>query len=139
LNNTNKYSDTDSKDEIHTKKNNKVIIDDTKGDNEIKKKTVILKNENVENKTSGSWKRNKTYEDKDIVDTSEAENNKKHRSDVDKKFSYSKRIEHRRQDPKPDRRIRNKDRPAIEIYRPGMGRLSKLKSDNDCDESESKK
>ncbi|XP_018901730.2 uncharacterized protein Upf3 [Bemisia tabaci] len=30
-----------------------------------------------------------------------------------------------RKDPRTERRIRNKDRPALEIYRPGMGRYSK--------------
>lgn len=97
--------------------------------------------EQSENKTSGSSRHNKShmYEDKESVDSGDTENNKKYRSDVDKKFIYSKRIENRRQESKTDRRIRNKDRPAIEIYRPGMGRLSKLKAENDFDESESKK
>lgn len=30
-----------------------------------------------------------------------------------------------KKDPRLERRIRNKDRPAMEIYRPGMGRFSK--------------
>ncbi|XP_012262251.2 regulator of nonsense transcripts 3B [Athalia rosae] len=41
-----------------------------------------------------------------------------------------------KKDPRQERRIRNKDRPAMEIYRPGMGRFSKQrlereKSNND--------
>lgn len=138
LNSSNKYFNDDLKDDIQSK-SEKNYVDDSNENYEIKKRPVLSKTEHLENKTSGSWKRNKTREDKDSIDIGETENNKKYRSEVDKKIAYSKRTEHHRQDVKPDRRIRNKDRPAIEIYRPGMGRLSKLKPDNDCDESESKK
>lgn len=136
LSNTNKYFD-DLKDELPTKPN-KNYMNDSKEDNEIKKKSETLKSEHTENKTSGSSKPNKFNEDNLSADTDVTEINKKNPSDVDKKLSYSKRIDSRRQESKIDRRIRNKDRPAIEIYRPGMGRLSKLKAENDGVESESK-
>lgn len=38
-------------------------------------------------------------------------------------------------DPRPERRIRNKDRPSIAIYRPGMGRFSKQRIGNDSTEN----
>ena len=41
-----------------------------------------------------------------------------------KKESTSSRGEDKK-DPRTERRIRNKDRPSIEIYRPGMGRFSR--------------
>lgn len=137
LNSTNKYFDNDLKDEFSPK--SEKYTDGSKEDQEVKKKFRTLKLEHSENKTSGLSKYNKPHEDKESVDTGETENHKKYRSDADKKCVYNKRIENRRQDSKTDRRIRNKDRPAIEIYRPGMGRLSKLKAENDFDESESKK
>lgn len=136
LSNSNKYFD-DIKDELPIKPD-KNYVNDSKEDNEIKKKSETLKSENTENKTSGSSKPNKFHEDNLSTDPDVIEINKKHSSDVDKKSSYSKRIDNRRQESKIDRRIRNKDRPAIEIYRPGMGRLSKLKAENDGVESESK-
>lgn len=127
----------DFKDEIQPKVEK--IFNELKEIYANEKKPVTIKPEHSENKTSGSWKRYKTYDDKDYIDNAESENNIKEQFEGDKKYVNSKRIEHRRLESKTDRRIRNKDRPAIEIYRPGMGRLSKLKSDNDCDESESKK
>lgn len=136
LNNSNKYFD-DLKDELPTKPD-KSYMNDSKEDNEIKKKSETLKSEHTENKISGSSKPNKSHEDNLSADSDVTEVNKKQLSDVDKKFSYSKRIDNRRQELKIDRRIRNKDRPAIEIYRPGMGRLSKLKAENDSVEPESK-
>lgn len=136
------------KDESPLKLEN-VNIDNSKEEIEIKKKPEIPKQEtskaetpildHVENKTSGSSKHNKLHEEKDVDDIVETEYNKKNRSDGDKKHVYSKRVDIRRQDSKTDRRIRNKDRPAIEIYRPGMGRLSKIKAENDCAEPEPKK
>lgn len=137
LNNSNKYFDNDLKDELSPK--SEKYTDDSKDDQDVKKKSKILKPEHSENKIGGLSKHNKPHEDKESTDTGETENHKKYRPDAEKKFVYSKRIENRRQDSKTDRRIRNKDRPAIEIYRPGMGRLSKLKAENDFDESESKK
>lgn len=136
LSNSNKYFD-DLKDELPTKPD-KSYVNDSKEDNETKKKSETSKSEQTENKISGSSKPNKSHEDNLSVDTDVIEINKKHPFDVDKKLSYSKRIDNRRQESKIDRRIRNKDRPAIEIYRPGMGRLSKLKTENDGVESESK-
>lgn len=136
-NNLNESVENDLKDEIPSK-SNKVCVDDSKEDNEVKKKSETLKLEYSENKTSGSSKYNKSHEDKECNVTGDGDYNKKHRFDADKKYVYSKRVDNRRQDSKVDRRIRNKDRPAIEIYRPGMGRLSKLKAENDFDESEPK-
>lgn len=136
LSSSNKYFD-DLKDELPTKPD-KSYVNDSKEDNEIKKKSETLKSENSENKISGSSKPNKSHEDNLSAEIDVTEINKKHTSDVDKKLSYSKRIDNRRQESKIDRRIRNKDRPAIEIYRPGMGRLSKLKAENDGVESDSK-
>ncbi|VVC24910.1 UPF3 domain,RNA recognition motif domain [Cinara cedri] len=138
LNNTNKCFNSDLKDEIPPKVD-KMCIDESKEVVEIKKKFEKLKLEQLEKKATEALKNMKLYEDKESVDTSENDNYKKHRSDTDKKCSYHKKIENRHQESKTDRRIRNKDRPAIEIYRPGMGRLSKLKSDNDCVDSELKK
>lgn len=138
LNNSNKYFENDSKDEIPSKSDG-IHVDDSKEDNEVKKKSETSKLEHLENKTGGLSKYNKSHEDKECVDTGETENNKKHRFDVDKKYAYTKRMENRRQESKVDRRIRNKDRPAIEIYRPGMGRLSKVKAENDFVELEPKK
>lgn len=147
--NTNKYFDNDSRDEIPLKPE-KENIDNSKEDIDIVKnpdipkpdpdipKLETPKPELIENKTSGSLKHDKSCEENDI-DTAESEYNKKYRSDGDKKNVYSKRVDNRRQDVKTDRRIRNKDRPAIEIYRPGMGRLSKIKAENDCAESKLKK
>lgn len=134
---SNKYFDNDSNDGISLK-TEKAFVDDSKEEIKLKKKYEILKQEHLENETSKSSKHTKSHDDVENVDNIETEDNKQHRSDADKKFVHSKRSDLRRES-KPDRRIRNKDRPAIEIYRPGMGRLSKLKSDNDCDESESKK
>lgn len=135
-NNLNQSFENDLKDEISSK-SNKVCVDNSKEDN-VKKKFETLKLDCSENKTSGSSKYNKSHEDKESIVAGDGDYNKKHRFDADKKFAYSKRIDNRRQDSKVDRRIRNKDRPAIEIYRPGMGRLSKLKAENDFVESESK-
>lgn len=50
--------------------------------------------------------------------------------------SESEEKEKDKKDPRLERRIRNKDRPAMEIYRPGMGKFSKQrlereKSNND--------
>lgn len=42
-----------------------------------------------------------------------------------KESSGSKSDEKDKKDPRAERRIRNKDRPSIEIYRPGMGRFSR--------------
>lgn len=82
----------------------------------------------------------KLQEEKESIDNSESENNKKHRpADTDKRFPYNKRIENRHLELRSERRIRNKDRPAIEIYRPGMGRLSKMRTDNNSVNSEHKK
>jgi len=114
-------------------------VNTPKEDNDIKKKSEILKPVHSENKTSVSSKHSKWHDDKETVETGESENYKKHRSDTDKRFAYNKRIDNRRQESKTDRRIRNKDRPAIEIYRPGMGRLSKLKAENDSIEPEAQK
>jgi len=136
--NSNKNFEHDLKDEISSK-SDKICVDDFKEDNEVKNKCETLKLEDSENKTSGSSNYNKSLEDKESVDISETEYNKKHRLDAVKNYIHSKKIENRRQDSKVDRRIRNKDRPAIEIYRPGMGRLSKLKAENDFVESEPKK
>lgn len=137
MNNSSKCFENDLKDETHSKVEQ--FYEDSPRENyEIKKRPVTSKLEHSDNKTSASWKRNKTQEDKISVKPDETENIKKYRSETDKKTAF-RRTEHSRQDTKTDRRIRNKDRPAIEIYRPGMGRLSKLKSDNDCDEPESKK
>lgn len=134
---SNKLFDNDLKDEL-PRKIDKSHMDDSKEDDDNIKKSETLKSEHSENKISESLKHNKSLGDKLTTDTDDTEINKKNLSDVDKKFAYSKRIDSRRQDSKIDRRIRNKDRPAIEIYRPGMGRLSKLKVENECDESESK-
>jgi len=141
LNSPTKCFDNDLKENI-TSKPEKINVDiskEAKEDNDIKKKSETLKPGHSENKTSVSSKYNKWHDDKEIVETGETENYKKHRSDTDKRFAYNKRIDNRRQESKTDRRIRNKDRPAIEIYRPGMGRLSKLKADNDNIESEAQK
>lgn len=148
LNSSNKCFDYDSKDETQSK-SEQYYEDSSRESYEIKKRTVTSKWEHSENKTSASWKHTnthiKTHEDKsenkkqNSVKPDESENIKKYRPETDKKTAFSKRTEHSRQDTKTDRRIRNKDRPAIEIYRPGMGRLSKLKSDNDCDDPEPKK
>lgn len=136
-NSPNKYFDGDNKDDLSSKPV-KICVDNTKENYVIKKKPESLKSDHSEPKTSESSKHSKSYEDKDSYDTGETEHIKKYRSDADKKNSYSKRIENRRQDSKIDRRIRNKDRPAIEIYRPGMGRLSKLKAESDSGEPETK-
>lgn len=138
LNNSNKCFENDSKDEISSK-SDRIYIDDSKEDIEVRKKSETSKLEHSENKTSSLLKYNKSHENKESVDTGEMENYKKHRFDADKKYTYTKRMENRRQESKVDRRIRNKDRPAIEIYRPGMGRLSKVKAENDVGELESKK
>jgi len=138
LNSSNKCFDNDLKEDISSKPEN-VNVDVSQEDNDVKKKSETLKPVHSENKTSVLSKHNKLHDDKEIVDTGETDNYKKHRSDTDKKFAYNKRIDNRRQESKTDRRIRNKDRPAIEIYRPGMGRLSKLKADNDSIESEAQK
>ncbi|XP_025422996.1 regulator of nonsense transcripts 3B [Sipha flava] len=145
LNNTNKYFDNDLKDEIPLK-SEKVNIDNFKEDIDIVKnpdipkpdtpKLETPKPENIENKTSGSLKHNDSYKENDIEMD---EYNKKYSPDGDKKNVQCKRVDNRRQDSKTERRIRNKDRPAIEIYRPGMGRLSKIKVENDSAESKSKK
>ncbi|XP_034253888.1 regulator of nonsense transcripts 3A isoform X3 [Thrips palmi] len=42
-----------------------------------------------------------------------------------KKGTSDSRDEKDKKDPRAERRIRNKDRPSIEIYRPGMGRFSR--------------
>ncbi|KAK3912441.1 Regulator of nonsense transcripts 3A [Frankliniella fusca] len=42
-----------------------------------------------------------------------------------KETAPSKSDEKDKKDPRAERRIRNKDRPSIEIYRPGMGRFSR--------------
>lgn len=137
LSNSNKHFDNDLKDELSVK-SDKSVVDDSKEEViEIKKKSETLKSEHIENKTSGSSK-HKSHEDNLTADTDDTDINKKLLPDIDKKFVYNKRVDNRRQESKIDRRIRNKDRPAIEIYRPGMGRLSKLKADNDGVESESK-
>lgn len=138
LNSSHKCFDNDLKEDIISKPE-KNDVNTSKEDNDIKKKSETLKPGHSENKTCGSTKHHKWHDDKETVDTSETENYKKHRYDTDKKFSYNKRIDNRRQESKTDRRIRNKDRPAIEIYRPGMGRLSKLKAENDSIESEAQK
>jgi len=138
LNSPTKCFDDRSKEDI-TSKPEKNNIDISKDDNDIKKKLETLKPGHSENKTSVSSKYNKWHDDKETVETGETENYKKHRSDMDKRYAYNKRIDNRRQESKTDRRIRNKDRPAIEIYRPGMGRLSKLKAENDNIESEPQK
>lgn len=138
LNSSNKCFDNDLKEDI-TSKAEKINMDISKDDNDIKKKSETFKPGHSENKTSVPSKHNKWHDDKETFETGETENYKKHRSDTDKRFPYNKRIDNRRQEPKTDRRIRNKDRPAIEIYRPGMGRLSKLKAENDSIESEAQK
>jgi len=138
LNSSHKCFDNDLKEDI-TSKPEKNNVDMSKEDNDIKKKSETLKPGHSENKTSVSSKHSKWYDDKETVETGETDNYKKHRSDTDKKFAYNKRIDNRRQESKTDRRIRNKDRPAIEIYRPGMGRLSKLKAENDNIEPEAQK
>jgi len=122
-----------------TSKPEKINVDMPKEDNDIKKKSEALKSGHSENKTSVSSKHNKWHDDKETVETGETENYKKYRSDTEKRFAYNKRVDNRRQESKTDRRIRNKDRPAIEIYRPGMGRLSKLKAENDNIEPEAQK
>uniref|UniRef100_A0A2R5LME3 Putative nonsense-mediated decay protein upf3 n=1 Tax=Ornithodoros turicata TaxID=34597 RepID=A0A2R5LME3_9ACAR len=38
----------------------------------------------------------------------------------------------RQKDPRTERRIRNKDRPSIEIYRPGMRRMAKATQENEA-------
>lgn len=121
-----------------TLKPEKSCTDHPKESCETKKKSETFKSDYSETKTFGSSKYHKSYEDKEYFDNSETETHKRYRSDGDKKSFYNKRIDNRRQESKFDRRIRNKDRPAIEIYRPGMGRLSKIKSENDSPESESK-
>lgn len=141
LNNSSKCLNNDIKDEIPPKVD-KIGTDESKEVNEIKKKFEKLVLEQSEKKACEALKPKtvKHQEDRENIDTSETENSKKHRSaDTDKRSSYNKRIENRQLESRTDRRIRNKDRPAIEIYRPGMGRLSKLKADNDCVDSEPKK
>lgn len=132
LSNSNKYVDIDLKDEV-TMKAKKFFMEETKEDNDTKKKCESSKLGYTENKTSGPSKQFKSRDETDTNDISETERYKKHQSDADKKNAYSKRTENYRQDSKTDRRIRNKDRPAIEIYRPGMGRLNKLKEDSNVD------
>ncbi|XP_060868705.1 regulator of nonsense transcripts 3B [Metopolophium dirhodum] len=138
LNSPLKCFDNDLKEDI-TSKPEKMNMDMSKEDNDIKKKSETLRPGHSEIKTSVSTKHNKWHDDKETVESGETENYKKHRFDTDKRFSYNKRIDNRRQESKTDRRIRNKDRPAIEIYRPGMGRLSKLKAENDSIEPEANK
>ncbi|XP_022200502.2 regulator of nonsense transcripts 3B [Nilaparvata lugens] len=41
------------------------------------------------------------------------------------------RLKEQGEDPRTKRRIRNKDRPSMEIYRPGMGRFSKQRLEKD--------
>ncbi|RZF43370.1 hypothetical protein LSTR_LSTR001631 [Laodelphax striatellus] len=54
------------------------------------------------------------------------------RSDQGKESGDSKeRLKDQGDDPRTKRRIRNKDRPSIEIYRPGMGRFSKQRLERD--------
>jgi len=133
-----KCFDNDLKEDI-TSKPEKINLDMSNENNDVKKKLETLKPGHSENKTSVSTKHNKWHDDKETVESGEIENYKKHRSDTDKRFSYNIRIYSRRQESKTDRRIRNKDRPAIEIYRPGMGRLSKLKAENGSIEPEAHK
>ncbi|XP_050521472.1 regulator of nonsense transcripts 3B [Daktulosphaira vitifoliae] len=103
---------------------------------ESKKKQETLLPDLSTSKSSSSMS-HRNRKDQDCNESGDVDNTKKHSSEIDRK-SISRHLENRCQDSKGDRRIRNKDRPAIEIYRPGMGRLSKIKSDNDYPDSESK-
>ncbi|XP_050440710.1 regulator of nonsense transcripts 3A [Adelges cooleyi] len=138
LNEFKKNIDDDLKEDVFTRadKNHEYYKD--KSEYESKKKTSTLKNEYFENKNIGTSRYNKHRDEQNHGETKDIECTKQNRSDVDKKSAINKRVDNRRHESKIDRRIRNKDRPAIEIYRPGMGRLSKLKADNEVADSESK-
>lgn len=98
--------------------NSKVLHDDFTKKSKINSNPDKVKEEQIKSQEGGqcehakdSAKNDNGNKSNDIKTNSESSNNADSSS--------------RSKDPRSDRRIRNKDRPSLQIYRPGMGKFSK--------------
>ncbi|XP_075211476.1 uncharacterized protein LOC142318825 isoform X2 [Lycorma delicatula] len=105
---------------------------------DVKSDEVVLKRrnsmENYERKCDNKEKPNRRGVRRSSLESGDQHSNCKqfeiqHKSE--RKKAEGDSSESKPKDPRTERRIRNKDRPSIEIYRPGMGKFSKQRMERE--------
>ncbi|XP_044741170.1 regulator of nonsense transcripts 3A [Chrysoperla carnea] len=101
------------------------LTDQSNGDDEL----VLSKDEEKPTENDSNDQISNTADTDKVIDKNSKKRSKKPDDDFNKdnneESTKNTEATKDKDDPRKQRRIRNKDRPALQIYRPGMGRFSK--------------